>query len=146
MTCGSEGAGDALVGECFLDGGGDGERAEVEMSAFVIPVRHKPDGHRRLSVQICESGMRQGRVGHVDPPSKPVMGLMLATDAGPKNDTPTHKEVTAYEAIDDEFACCLSSTGYLSKLSYHCTRLPTRNAHEPQKVASDDSYCAPLLP
>lgn len=74
------------------------------------------------------------------------MVLKLATDGETNNDTPVHKEVAAYEVVDDEFAPWFSSTGYLSKLSYHCTRLPIRNAHEPQKVDSDDSYCAPLLP
>ena len=40
----------------------------------------------------------------------------------------------------------LSSTGYVSKLSYHCTALPIKKAHDPQKVANEASYSAPLLP
>ena len=38
-----------------------------------------------------------------------------------------------------------SSTGCFSRLSYHCSVLPIKKAHEPQKVASADSYSAPLL-
>lgn len=40
----------------------------------------------------------------------------------------------------------LSSTGCVSKHSYHCTTLPIKKAHEPQKVANEASYWAPLLP
>lgn len=70
---------------------------------------------------------------------------MIALSAKPKDNIRSYIR-NRYDAVDDGFDRTFSSTGFLSKLSYHCTRLPNRNAHEPQKVASEDSNCAPLLP
>lgn len=39
-----------------------------------------------------------------------------------------------------------SMTGFLSKLSYHWIKDPIKNAHDPQNVANEASYWAPLLP